>query len=70
MKEIFVNCCEVPIGGKQPGEVFPLDVAEDKTTPVALYWRKRLAEGAIKLHAPQSAVSSDASDAKPAKKGK
>ena len=69
MKEIFVNCCDVPIGGKQPGEVFPLDVAEDKKTPVALYWRKRLKDGAIKIQStlPEPSV---ASEAKPAKKGK
>lgn len=69
MKATFVNVCQVPIGGKQPGEEFALEVSEDRKSPVQLYWRKRLSEGAVKLK-PKStpatvASEGPASEAKP-----
>lgn len=68
MRAAFVNIAPVSIGGKQPTEAFVLPVLDDGQTPAALYWRKRLAEGAIALKS--QTPPGDASEVKPAKKGK
>ncbi len=48
-KRVFTNTTPVMIGGKQPSEDFVLAVHEDGKTPAELYWRKRVADGAIVL---------------------
>lgn len=65
----FTNVSEVSIGAKMPSEDFPLEV-DGKGTPLDMYWRKRLKEGAI---TEQKAASPDAASEAPrktAKKGK
>ncbi len=52
IKKRFKNVAACVIGGKQPGELFLLPVAEDGVTPADMYWRKRIAEGAVALDAP------------------
>ena len=58
-KKPFINTCAVPIGGKQPGERFLLSVEDDGTTPAELYWRKRVAEGAVKIDPPNQEQPAD-----------
>ena len=69
------NVAAVSIHGKQPGETFTADAVDG--APVALLWRKRMAEGSIEIVSaskptPPPASSSDAfegASTKP-KKGK
>ena len=65
MKVNFKNITTVELGGKLPGEVFPLDVMDDGKTPSDLYWRKRIADGSVEPDVEPAA----APPAKASKKG-
>lgn len=45
-RAFFTNTATVSIGGKEPGQVFQIEVDGDGI-PVETYWRKRLNERAI-----------------------
>lgn len=47
MKRMFKNIAKVALAGKQAGEKFFLAVQDDGETPIDLYWRKRINEGAV-----------------------
>lgn len=62
-RAFFCNVSKVRLFGKQPGERFQLEVADDGA-PVEVHWRKRLAECAIEpvVKSASPASSSSASD--------
>lgn len=70
VKKAFVNAASCPIGGKDPGERFLLPVEEDGITPVDMYWRKRVADGAVRFDPPSEADKIAAAAVKPRKADK
>lgn len=66
-RSFFTNTTTVKLGGKLPGQKFQLETA-DGGAPLDVYWRKRLAEGAI-APVPTSPASDEAPKKLATKKG-
>lgn len=67
VKQPFQNVAKCVIGGKQPGERFLIAVLDDGKTPAEIYWRKRLAEGAVIYSPPDAAEQPKAKASRVAK---